>query len=65
MPDETFDVPPVISKEMQRHAEIAALIDEYCHRLTNAISMDPAIYNAIIFGRDELKRRIAEILKET
>jgi hypothetical protein len=53
-----------MAPDTARAAEIAALIDEYCHRLVTSMPMDAATHNAILFGRDELQRRAAAVLEE-
>ncbi len=68
MPEESPDAArvakSVMARETARAAEIAALIDEYCHRLVTSMPMDAATHNAILFGRDELQRRAAAVLEE-
>lgn len=69
MSDEHAPAAPsaIIAPELQRHAEIAALIDRWHFESFNSTRLghDTEVWNLVLAATQDLKSRLAAFIKET
>jgi hypothetical protein len=69
MPQEDVPAAPgaIIAPELQRHAEIAALIDRWHFESFNSTRLghDTELWNLVLAATQDLKSRLAAFIKET
>jgi len=69
MPEQNAPATPgaIIAPELQRHAEIAALIDRWHFESFNSTPLghDTEVWNLVLAATQDLKSRLAAFIKET